>query len=157
MAPSYEVNPHNQDHYSAYNKPLAIIDWLEKDPPEEEWLVIIDADMILREPFVCAGAGGSEAEALPPILRSLPCKRSRPIAAFYGYLVGSTNDLGKKHLPEVQPRNNTSGGQPYGRRADQVGGLFIVHRDDMKQYMHDWLKITEQVRFDPDVRCWSRL
>jgi hypothetical protein len=152
MAPSYEVNPHNGDVYNAYNKPLAIIDWLSKAPPEEEWLVILDADMVQREPFVCAGAEGTQAEALPPALRALPCKRGHPIAAFYGYLKGSANELAVKYLPNVAPRNDTAGGQPFGRRADQVGGLFIVHRDDMMQYMHDWLKITEEVRLDPDVR-----
>jgi hypothetical protein len=72
-----------------------------------------------------------------------------------GLLQGSTNRLAEKHIPQVAVRNDTSGGQPMGRRADQVGGLFIVHREDMKLYMHDWLKFTEAVRFDPDVRLFS--
>ena len=49
-------------------------------------------------------------------------------------------------------RNDTKGGLPMGRYADQVGGIFFVHKDDMKQYMYDWLKITEDVRYDPEVR-----
>lgn len=28
QAPSFTTNPHNQDVYSAYNKPEAVIDWL---------------------------------------------------------------------------------------------------------------------------------
>ena len=28
QAPSFTVNPHNKDVYSAYNKPEAVIDWL---------------------------------------------------------------------------------------------------------------------------------
>lgn len=28
-APSFAVNPHNGDLYSAYNKPAAVIDWLQ--------------------------------------------------------------------------------------------------------------------------------
>ena len=29
-APSFTVNPHNGDKYSAYNKPAAVIDWLKR-------------------------------------------------------------------------------------------------------------------------------
>ena len=54
MAPSYSnKNPHNDDKYSAYNKPLSVIHWLENEEPEEDWLLILDADMILNLPFVC--------------------------------------------------------------------------------------------------------
>ena len=28
-APSFAVNPHNGDEYSAYNKPAAVVDWLQ--------------------------------------------------------------------------------------------------------------------------------
>jgi hypothetical protein len=230
VAPSWRVNPHNGDHYSAYNKPLAVIDWLTHSPPEEEWLVILDADMILRAPFVCDSVGldgDTSATEQPPAFR-MPCKRKAPIAAFFGcapksrcvasavcvdsraamplaevrtafpntharahafpstvqrmsprlavrhsrsphrsarrlhrsraralrrYLKGSHNELAAKHLPDVTPRADTDGGQPKGRRADMVGGIFIVHKDDMKEYMHDWVKFTEDVRFDPDVRA----
>ena len=31
QAPSFTTNPHNQDVYSAYNKPEAVIDWLAKN------------------------------------------------------------------------------------------------------------------------------
>lgn len=159
IAPSWALNPHNGDRYSAYNKPLAVVDWLTRAPPEEEWLVILDADMILRMPFVCNGPAGTEAAAVanqqPPVLR-IDCKRKQPRAAFYGYLVGSTNGLAEHFLPDVQPRNDTAGGQPQGRRADQVGGLFIVHRDDMREYMNDWITLTEDVRHYPDVCCPDR-
>lgn len=67
------------------------------------------------------------------------------------YLIGATNELAVRHIPNVEPRNDSTGGQPQGRRSDQVGGIFIVHKDDMKTYMHDWLSITEDVRFDPEV------
>jgi peptidyl serine alpha-galactosyltransferase len=159
MAPSWAVHPTNGDHYSAYNKPLAVIDWLSKNPPEEEWLVILDSDMLLREPFICKGEAGSEAEkvaaAYPPVL-SMDCRRGHPIAAYYGYLIGSTNELAEHFLPGVDPRNDTSGGQPKGRRADQVGGIFVVHRDDMLLYMDDWVKFAADVRFYADVRSSAR-
>jgi peptidyl serine alpha-galactosyltransferase len=150
LAPSLETNPHNGDYYPAYNKPLAVIDFLEKAEPEEEWLVILDTDMILREPIVCPGAKGAEAEGLPPAL-TMPCKRGQPISQYYDCVVGAANELAARHIPEIPPRNNTDGSLPYDRRADMVGGMFVVHKDDMKQYMHDWLAYTEKVRFDPEV------
>ena len=48
---------------------------------------------------------------------------------------------------EVLPRNDTLAG-PSGRRGDQVGGFFFVHRDDLKRMSPLWLKYTEDVRFD---------
>jgi hypothetical protein len=85
IAPSWRVNPHNGDHYSAYNKPLAVIDWLTHAPPEEEWLIILDADMILRAPFVCEGVAfeGDASPQQPPAYR-VKCARGQPIAAHFG-------------------------------------------------------------------------
>jgi len=36
----------------AYNKPEAVVDWLEHETPEEEYVVVLDSDMILRHPFL---------------------------------------------------------------------------------------------------------
>ena len=51
VAPSYTHHPRTGDLYSAYNKPVAIIDWLAKADIKEEYVLVIDADMIMREPF----------------------------------------------------------------------------------------------------------
>jgi hypothetical protein len=40
------------DVYSAYNKPVAVIDWLAKTQVEEDYVLVLDADMIMREPFL---------------------------------------------------------------------------------------------------------
>eukprot|EP00798_Chlamydomonas_sp_ICE-L_P009971 gene9972-7848_t len=77
----------NGDHYAPYNKPEAVIDYLQHNTPEEE------------------------------------------------------------HIPEVTPRNDSLAG-PVGRRGDQVGGFFFIHRDDLKKMSPLWLKYTEDVRFD---------
>lgn len=147
-------NPHNQDHYSAYNKPYAVIDFLNRAPPQEDWLVLLDSDMQLRLPFICGGQ--SEFHHTESDVLEIDCVRGHPISAYYGYLIGATNDLAVRHIPDVAPRNDTTGGQPLGRRSDQVGGIFIVHRDDMREYMTDWLSITEDVRFDPEVWLAAR-
>jgi peptidyl serine alpha-galactosyltransferase len=155
VAKSMAINPHSQDHYNAYNKPYAVIDFLTRAPPEEDWLILLDSDMLLRLPFICGGTSfqHNESHAL-----EMDCVRGHPIAAFYGYLKGVSNDLAVRHIPDVPPRNDTNGGQPFGRRSDQVGGIFIVHKDDMREYMNDWLTITEDVRFDPEVcNCRQRM
>ena len=42
------------------------------------------------------------------------------VSAFYGYLQGVNNELALKHVPHVEPRNDSLAG-PVGRRGDQVG------------------------------------
>jgi hypothetical protein len=41
-----------KDWYAAYNKPVAVKDWLEHHPhPKEDWVLLLDSDMLLRRPF----------------------------------------------------------------------------------------------------------
>lgn len=84
------------DLYSAYNKPVAVIDWLAKNKVEEDFILVLDADMIMREPF------------MPDELGVRP---GRAVSAFYGYLKGVNNKLALKHVPEVLPRNDTDAGK----------------------------------------------
>ena len=62
------------------------------------------------------------------IMSMLSTKRVLPsgwaISGFYGYLVGVANELALKHIPGVEPRNDTFAG-PAGRRADQVNDSII--------------------------------
>jgi hypothetical protein len=51
-APSYTVHPRTGDVYHAYNKPLAVLDWMSKTDVKEDYVLVIDADMIMREPFL---------------------------------------------------------------------------------------------------------
>lgn len=45
-------NEELKDFYQAYNKPVAVRDWLEKHPAApEKWVLLLDADMLLRHPF----------------------------------------------------------------------------------------------------------
>ncbi len=48
------------------------------------------------------------------------------LGAFYGYLKGVNNKLADKHIPEVKPRLDREGGQPYGRKADQARQQFLT-------------------------------
>eukprot|EP00955_Chlamydomonas_euryale_P080898 363494-Chlamydomonas_euryale.AAC.5 len=137
IAPSYTVDAITHDNYAAYNKPGAVIDWLDHTMPEEEWVLVLDSDMILRRPFL--------VEIMQP-------QQGLAIGARYTYMIGVNNELAMRHVPEVLPRNDTLAG-PSGRRGDQVGGFFFYQRDDLKRMSHNWLKYTEDVRQDPMVRA----
>jgi len=70
----------------------------------EDFVLILDADMIMRRPF---------------IPEELGARKGLGVSAFYGYLKGVNNELAMKHVPEVEPRNDTLAG-PLGRRGDQA-------------------------------------
>ncbi len=91
--------------------------------------------MILRRPFLVEWMGPRKGLA---------------VGARYTYMIGVNNELAVRHIPHVAPRNDTLAG-PYGRRADQVGGFFFIHKDDLKAMSHDWLKFSEDVRVDDQV------
>lgn len=135
IAPSFTIHPRTGDHYAAYNKPEAVVDWLEHVTPEEEWILVLDSDMILRKPFT-----NKEMKAV----------KGLAVGARYTYMIGVANELAVRHIPEIEPHNDTLAG-PSGRRGDQVGGFFFMHRDDLKRMAPLWLKYTEDVRADPEA------
>ena len=135
VAPSYTKHPRNGDIYSAYNKPLGIIDFLAKNDIPEEYVLVIDADMVMRTSFTAEDVGAKPGLA---------------VSAFFGYMKGVSNELALKYIPDVPPRNDTLAG-PVGRRSDMVGGFTLMHRDDLRRMAPLWLKFTEDVRFDPDA------
>ncbi|MCL7028760.1 hypothetical protein MKW94_009751, partial [Papaver nudicaule] len=108
--------------YPAINKPAGIVHWLKysKDAQNVDWVVILDADQIIRGPIVPWELGA---------------EKGKPVAAFYGYLVGCDNLLAQIHTkhPEL---------------CDKVGGLLAMHIDDLKALAPMWLSKTEEVRED---------
>eukprot|EP00798_Chlamydomonas_sp_ICE-L_P031864 gene31864-7071_t len=52
LAPSFAIHPRTGDDYPPYNKPEAVISYLEHTTPEEEYMLVLDSDMILRRPFL---------------------------------------------------------------------------------------------------------
>ncbi|KAJ6751507.1 hypothetical protein OIU85_001985 [Salix viminalis] len=87
LAPTLEVpsmsrHPKTGDWYPAINKPAGIVHWLKhsKDADSVDWVVILDADMIIRGPIIPWELGA---------------EKGRPVAAYYGYLVGCDNILAK--------------------------------------------------------------
>lgn len=135
IAPSFAYNERTKDHYAAYNKPGAVVDWLQHVTPEEDWILVLDSDMYLRKPLV-------------PSAYNL--QKGWCISADYTYMIGCNNELAVRHIPQIAPRNDTLAG-PAGRLADQVGGFFFMHRDDLQRVAPLWLSTTEEVREDPEA------
>lgn len=135
VAPSYTHHPKTGDVYSAYNKPVAVIDWLARNNVTEDYVLIIDADMIMRSTFVPDQVGA---------------KPGRAVSAYFGYMKGVNNKLALKHVPEVEPRKDNLAGPP-GRRGDMCGGFTLMNTNDLRRVAPLWLKYTEDVRADPDV------
>ncbi|XP_022879295.1 peptidyl serine alpha-galactosyltransferase [Olea europaea var. sylvestris] len=127
LAPTFEVpsmstHPKTGDWYPAINKPAGVFHWLKhsKEAQNVDWVVILDADMIIRGPIIPWELGA---------------EKGRPVAAYYGYLIGCDNDLAKLHTkhPEL---------------CDKVGGLLAMHIDDLRALAPMWLSKTEEVRED---------
>ncbi|CAN6449215.1 unnamed protein product [Victoria cruziana] len=120
--PSMSKHPKTGDWYPAINKPAGVAYWLthSEDAKNVDWVVILDADMIMRGPILPWEVGA---------------QRGKPVAAYYGYLIGCDNILAKLHT--AHPEN-----------CDKVGGLFIMHIDDLKSVAPLWLSKTEEVRQD---------
>ncbi|XP_020584334.1 peptidyl serine alpha-galactosyltransferase [Phalaenopsis equestris] len=127
LAPTFEVpsmsrHPKTGDWYPAINKPAGIVHWLEhsKDAENVDWVVILDADMIIRGPIIPWELGAEKGKA---------------VAAYYGYLIGCDNILAQLHTrhPEL---------------CNKVGGLLAMHIDDLRALAPMWLSKTEEVRED---------
>eukprot|EP00884_Botryococcus_braunii_P005119 jgi/Botrbrau1/14608/Bobra.67_2s0008.1 len=135
FGPSWTFHPTSGDIYSGINKPVVVADWLHVAKPQEDYIIILDADMVMREP-------------LDPV--AMGVKPGWAVAAFFGYMKGVANELALRHVKEIVPHNDTFAG-PSGRRGDQVGGFTMMLREDLQRMVPYWISYTEAVRADPDA------
>ncbi|ESR60422.1 peptidyl serine alpha-galactosyltransferase [Citrus sinensis] len=118
--PSMSQHPLTGDWYPAINKPAAVLHWLNHADTDAEFIVILDADMIMRGPIT-----PWEYKA----------ERGRPVSTPYDYLIGCNNELAKLHTRHPDA-------------CDKVGGVIIMHIDDLRKFAMLWLHKTEEVRAD---------
>ncbi|KAF5184094.1 Peptidyl serine alpha-galactosyltransferase [Thalictrum thalictroides] len=118
--PSMSRHPLTGDWYPAINKPAAVIHWLNHVDTDAEFIVILDADMILRGPITPWEFNAA---------------RGRPVSTPYDYLIGCDNELAKLHTSHPDA-------------CDKVGGVIIMHIDDLRKFALLWLHKTEEVRAD---------
>ncbi|XP_078181682.1 peptidyl serine alpha-galactosyltransferase isoform X2 [Carex rostrata] len=120
--PSMTQHPLTGDMYPAINKPAAVLHWLYHVKTDAEYIVILDADMIMRGPITPWEYGASPGH---------------PVSAPYGYLIGCDNVLAKIHT-----RNPSF--------CEKVGGVIIMHIDDLKRFAMLWFHKSEEVRADKE-------
>lgn len=118
--PSMSRHPLTGDWYPAINKPAAVLHWLNHVNIDAEFIVILDADMILRG-------------TITPW--EFNAARGRPVSTPYDYLIGCENELAKLHTRHPDA-------------CDKVGGVIIMHIDDLRRFALLWLHKTEEVRAD---------
>ncbi|KAL2335231.1 hypothetical protein Fmac_016444 [Flemingia macrophylla] len=118
--PSMSRHPLTGDWYPAINKPAAVLHWLNHVNIDAEFIVILDADMILRGPITPW---------------EFKAARGHPVSTPYDYLIGCDNELAKLHTSHPEA-------------CDKVGGVIIMHIDDLRKFAMLWLHKTEEVRAD---------
>lgn len=135
VVPNWTRHPITGDYYQAYNRPVSLMFWLAERKPTAEWTLIVDPDMMFRQPFTVEQFWVPEGFAL---------------TAHYNYLIGGRNALAERHIPEVPLKNDNFGGVRQ-RRADESGAFMFMRTRDLIKVAPLWLSYTEAVRQDPDA------
>lgn len=78
-----------KDKYEPYNKPGAVIEYFKHHSPKEEYVVVLDPDMLLKVPF-------------RP--EELPLQRGWAYAANHRSVWGVHTAKALRHVPELPPR-----------------------------------------------------
>ncbi|KAL1529318.1 hypothetical protein AB1Y20_000272 [Prymnesium parvum] len=126
--PNYRHNPLNGDVSASYNKPASVMHFTREANFTEEFILFIDADMVLVRP-------------IDPI--ALGAKKGTVVSEYVAYMIGSSNQMAKNFLPpEAVPR------------AKSVGWYHIFHRDDLLRIAPLWLEYCGKVRTHPEL-YWS--
>lgn len=120
--PSMSEHPLTGDWYPAINKPAAVVHWLNHAKIDADYIVILDADMIMRGPITPW---------------EFKAARGRPVSTPYEYLIGCDNELARLHTRHPEA-------------CDKVGGVIIMHIEDLRKFAYLWLLKTEEVRADKD-------
>lgn len=126
--PNYRRNPLNGDVSASYNKPASVMHFSTEANFTEEFILFIDADMLLTKP-------------IDPV--ALGAKKGVVVSEYVPYMIGTNNGMEKQFLPADA-----------AERAKPVGWYHIFHRDDLKRIAPLWLKYCGRVRLEPE-RYWS--
>jgi len=119
------IHPKTGDQYLPYNRPVSIVDYFKSNNPKQEFMVIIDPDTIILKP-----------------LDDLGVQKGIPVGQKYDYLYNDDglNKVAKKLIPQ------------FANRVQPIGMPMIIHRDDLKQLAPLWLKYTEDIRNDVELK-----
>ena len=117
-----------------YNKPAALMHFTKEVEIEEEYLLYIDADMLLRR-------------VVDPEIYG--AKRGHVVTEYVWYVrQGILNGLADQFLPDDKAKNNAK---------NTHGGYYhLIHKDDAKAVTPLWLHYTREMRLHPE-RYWAGL
>ena len=148
----------DEEGYPSYNKPYSLMAWLEAEDIAEDYIMMLDGDMLMREP-------------IDPV--ALGAARGRVVSAEYTYLVGTEPGRGfaerfiatklvqrlaqVRGWPSRRPQRCPSGPLPHLNYhplptahyllPTQVGGFHIFHKEDLRKIAPLWLEYTKQVHY----------
>ena len=115
--------------YPSYNKPASVMFFLDQVDVQEEYIALLDTDMLLREPLDPEALG-----ARPGVV----------VSAEYTYLVGTDTSFARRFLESHELPLQV-----------KCGGFHIFHREDIRKIAPLWIEYTRRVRAfaqsDPDA------
>lgn len=117
------------DPSPTYNKPASLMHWLQEAQVAEEYIVYVDADMLLRRPLDVLAMGA---------------KLGTVVSEHVAYLdIGIRAGLLEQFI-----------GAQQAERAGAAGWYHILHADDARRIAPRWLHFCRQVRQHPE-RYWA--
>lgn len=119
------IHPETGDGYLPYNRPAGLVEYFKHCIPNEEYLIIVDPDTILRKP-----------------LDDIPVTKGRPVAQKYEYL--TRGDALQKIAKEILGSSDN---------VQPIGMPMIIYRDDLVKLAPVWLKYTEEIRNNPTTKA----
>ena len=108
--------------YPSYNKPASVMFFLQEVDVQEDYIALLDTDMLLRQP-------------LDPI--ALGARPGVVVSAEYSYLVG-TNTPNATHDHAFARRFLTEDELPLQVQC----GFHIFHREDIRRIAPLWIEFT---------------
>jgi hypothetical protein len=126
--PNYAENMRVHENSGSYNKPASVMHWVREANITEQYVLFIDADMLLRAPIDPTALG---------------VRRGLVVSEHVHYLDNGIS----RHLPEnfgIPPDDAAS-------FAKAAGWYHIFHIDDLRAIAPRWLHFCEQVRTHPQL------
>ncbi len=125
--PNYVNNPHNHEQSGSYNKPAAVMHWSREAKIDEDYVLYIDADMLLRAP-------------IDPV--ALGARRGLVVSEHVHYLdMGISHHLLENFVPDASK----------AKWAKAAGWYHVFHIEDLRTIAPRWLHYCEQVRSNPQL------
>ncbi|CAL5226830.1 g9694 [Coccomyxa viridis] len=113
--------------YPLFNKPWALHMYMKRARVTEDFILVLDSDMLIRRPMLPAAFGVSEIQAASENMWYL-------------------DDLNAVLVPEMMPdlptkADNECNPGP-GRQADEVGEFYFMHRKQWEMVASQWYQHT---------------